>query len=140
MLPEKLFDPLPEPGDIVWCHFPERLGMPGPKPRPALVIALLKFADGTAGVRVAYGTSQKLSSLKSGEFAITPADAAAYELAGLSYPTKFDLRNTQDLPYTREWFRVPLAPAYGQTPKLGSLHAGLMRRVEAAFDATRTRR
>ena len=137
MRPAKPFEPLPEPGDIVYCRFPESLGKPGPKPRPALVIGLVKFADGSRGVRVAYGTSQKVDTLKSGEFAITSADVAAYELAGISYPTKLDLRNTQDLPYTEDWFRVPPAPAYGQTPKLGSLHVSLVRRLEAAFNAAR---
>lgn len=132
----KAFEPLPEPGDIVYCRFPQTLGNPGPKPRPALVIGLIKFPDGSPGVRVAYGTSQKVNSLKSGEFAMTSADGAAYELAGLSHSTKFDLRNTHDLPYTEEWFRVPPAPAHGQTPKLGSLHANLVRRAQAAFSAS----
>lgn len=134
------FEPLPEVGDIVYCRFPQTLGNPGPKPRPALVVSLIKFADGSPGVRVAYGTSQKMNSLKSGEFAITSADGAAYELAGLSHPTKFDLGNTQDLPYTTEWFRVPPKPAYGQTPKLGSLHASLVRRAQAAFRASQNRK
>jgi hypothetical protein len=133
----KPFAPLPEPGDIVYCRFPETLGTPRPKPRPALVIGLVDFADGSRGVRVAYGTSQKVTGLKSGEFAITPADVAAYELAGLSYPTKFDLRSTQDLAYTDEWFRVSPTRAYGATPKLGSLHASLFRRAEAALAASR---
>jgi hypothetical protein len=131
----KAFEPLPAPGDIVYCHFPQKKGKPGPKPRPALVIAIVQFDDGRHGVRVAYGTSQKVDELRSGEFSITPADRAAYQLSGLSFPTKFDTAQTQDLPYDEDWFRVPQAPRYGQTPKLGSLHASLYKRAKAAHDA-----
>ena len=127
--------PLPALGDIVYCRFPERAGKPGPKPRPALVIGYADFADRTKGVVVAYGTSQGTTRLHSGEFLISPTDGEAYRAAGLSYPTKFDLRQTQKLPYTDEWFRVPPTPPYGQTPKLGILHPSLMRRAEAAFAA-----
>jgi hypothetical protein len=131
----KQFEPLPAPGDIVYCRFPQTRGKPGPKPRPALVVATIQFADGVPGVRVAYGTSQKIDELRSGEFSITPADHAAYQLSGLSFPTKFDMRQTQDVPYDEDWFRVPQAPRYGQTPKLGSLHASLYKRAKAAHDA-----
>ena len=132
-----VFDPLPAPGDIVYCRFPETIGKPGPKPRPALVLGIVEFGDGTRGVRVAYGTSQKVDKLLAGEFSITPADGSAYELSGLSFPTKFDLKNTHDLPYDENWFRVPPAAQFGQTPKLGVLHASLYRRAAAANDAAR---
>ena len=131
----KAFAPLPAPGDIVYCRFPQTKGKPGPKPRPALVIAIVQFDDGARGVRVAYGTSQKADELRGGEFSITAEDRAAYRLSGLSFPTKFDMSSTQDLPYDEDWFRVPQAPQYGQTPKLGSLHASLYRRAKAAYDA-----
>ena len=50
--------PPPEPGDIVWCRFPQRpRDVPGPKPRPALVISVTEHQDGYA-IMVAYGTSQ----------------------------------------------------------------------------------
>ena len=50
--------PAPEPGDIVWCRFPERpRDKPGPKPRPALVLAVTQRSGGFE-VEVAYGTSQ----------------------------------------------------------------------------------
>ena len=130
-----VFEPLPAPGDIVYCRFPETRGKPGPKPRPAVVLAIVEFDDGTHGVRVAYGISQKVGALVGGEFSITPADGAAYRQSGLSFPTKFDLRNTHDLPYDDVWFRVPESPQFGQTPKLGSLHASLYRRAKAANDA-----
>jgi hypothetical protein len=127
--------PLPDLGDIVYCRFPQNLGKPGPKPRPALVIGIGEFADHTMAVVVAYGTSQKTNQLHSGEFLISPADGAAYQAAGLSYPTKFNLTLRATVPYTDEWFRVPSVPAFGQTPKMGFLHPRLMHRAQAAAAA-----
>lgn len=89
-------------------------------------------------VRVAYGTSQRNATLYRGEFSILRARSpAAFEAAGLSHDTKFDLRYALDLPYTTEWFSVPPAAPYGQTPKLGTLHPSLVRAVQAAFRATK---
>ena len=130
--------PAPEPGDIVWCRFPERpRDKPGPKPRPALVLEVTQRADGVE-VKVAYGTTQKLGRLKAGEFAIRKLDnAAAYTLAGLSYDTKFDLVKTLSLPWDTMFFAIPHDPKHGQIPKLGSLHSGMIKVVEAALRATR---
>jgi PemK-like, MazF-like toxin of type II toxin-antitoxin system len=129
---------LPEPGDIVWCRFPQRpRDVPGPKPRPALVVIITEHADG-AIITVAYGTSQKTDRLASGEFAIRKSEnKAAYEIAGLSYDTKFDLRNRAELPWNDTFFAVPPNPAHGQTPKLGSLHIGMERALKAAAQAIR---
>jgi len=126
----------PEPGDIVWCHFPQRpRDVPGPKPRPALVVAVTDYADGTT-VTVVYGSSQKVDRLAAGEFAIRKAEnKAAYEAAGLSYDTKFDLRNKVELPWNDSFFAVPPSPAHGRTPKLGSLHIGMTRALQAAAKA-----
>lgn len=128
----------PDPGDIVWCRFPQRpRDVPGPKPRPALVLAVTEHEDGIV-VTVAYGTSQKVQQLAAGEFAIRKAEnKAAYELAGLSYDTKFDLRNRVELPWNDTFFAVPSNPAHGQTPKLGSLHIGMERALKAAAKAIR---
>jgi len=124
----------PSPGDIVWCRFPQdRLSGPGPKPRPALVLRVGE-SDGHTVVEVAYGTSQ-VDALYAGEFAILPSDRNAYEAAGLSYPTKFNLGATFELDYNDEWFCVPAGAPHGQTPKLGVLHPSLVRRAKAAFDA-----
>lgn len=127
--------PAPAPGDIVWCRFPEHIGAPGPKPRPALVLGGDFSSARSCVIRVAYGTTKNIRDKFSGEFEITPEDGAAFELSGLSYPTKFDLKNTQTLPYTDEWFAVPPNPRHGVTPKLGTLHPSLMKRAEAAFRA-----
>ncbi len=126
--------PAPRPGDIVWCRFPvDKLSAPGPKPRPALVLRVGEDA-GHAVVEVAYGTSQKADALYAGEFAITPADGAAYEAAGLSDATKFILGETFELDYNGEWFAIAPGAPHGQTPKLGVLHPSLVRRARAAFD------
>ena len=65
----RLFAPR-EPGDIVYCRFPER-GLPGPapKPRPALVLTIGEL-NGNPHVAVAYGTSRNTDRLYSGEFLI----------------------------------------------------------------------
>ena len=132
---QRQFEPLPALGDIVYCRFPEVKNVPASKPRPALVMAIMEFDDGSPGVRVAYGTSKKTTELRAGEFAITPADGTAYTHSGLSYPTKFDLRSHEDLPYTDAWFLVPHGQPFGQSPKLGVLHPSLVRRAQAAFNA-----
>ena len=127
----------PAAGEIVWCHFPVGIN-PRPKPRPALILAVFDDDVPQFTVRVAYGTSQRATTLHRGEFAILrDHNPAAYEAAGLSYDTKFDLRQTLDLPYTTEWFKVPPTAAHGQTPKLGTLHPSLVRAVQAAFRASK---
>ncbi|MDR2186789.1 MAG: type II toxin-antitoxin system PemK/MazF family toxin [Azonexus sp.] len=126
----------PTAGEIVWCHFPDAI-QHKPKARPALVLTVFDDDTPQFTVSVAYGTSQRTTRLYRGEFAILRAsNPAAYAAAGLSYDTKFDLRQTFDLPYNSDWFAVPPAAPHGQTPKLGILHPSLMRAVQAAFRAT----
>ena len=80
-------------GDIVWCHFPDNIH-PKPKPRPGLIVSTKEDDEGMIFVSVAYGTSQKTDRLFSGEFRIAKSEQpSAYTSAGLSYDTKFDLRN-----------------------------------------------
>ena len=131
---------LPEPGDIVWCLFPEVPNIePGPKPRPAIVLSVERRGDGDQ-VSVVYGTSQHLMRLKTGEVAITQAkNPAAFKLAGLAYDTKFDFKVIVDLPWTDRYFKVPARNPHGNTPKLGTLHATILRAVEAAYRAASAR-
>lgn len=125
----------PAAGEIVWCHFPDTIS-PHPKPRPALILAVLDDAAPQFMVRVAYGTSKRTTTLYRGEFSILRnRNSAAFMVAGLSFDTKFDLRQALDLPYTTEWFSVPPAAPHGQTPKLGTLLPSLVRTVQAAFRA-----
>ena len=108
---------------------------PGRKPRPTLILRVFDDEAPVYRVLVAYGTSQKTRDLRSGEFRITPEDGEAYQLAGLSYSTKFNLALNLELPYTDTWFRPPPTAPFGQTPKLGVLHANLYRRAAAAWQA-----
>jgi len=93
--------------------------------------------EGETAVEVAFGTSQKTSRLYSGEFLIGLQDGDAFLAAGLSYPTKFNLAKSLELPYTSDWFAVAPGTPFGQTPKLGILHPSLMRRARSAFESRR---
>jgi hypothetical protein len=127
--------PEPTAGEIVWCHFPDDIN-PRPNPRPALILMVFDNAALPFAVRVAYGTSQRTTTLYRGEFSILRnLNPAVYETAGLSYDTKFNLKQALDLPYTTAWFSVPPTAPHGQTPKLGVLHPSLVRAVQAAFRA-----
>ena len=85
-------------------------------------------------VSVAYGTSQKTDRLYSGEFRITQSEhPAAYSSAGLSYDTKFNLKNILELPFNDAFFSVPPYAPHGQSPKLGTLHPSMVRIAAAAF-------
>jgi hypothetical protein len=128
--------PLPAAGDIVWCRFPHWPGRsPGPKPRPALVLKVTEREDG-AEVVVIYGTSQRVDRLSRGEFAITrTGHAAAFEAAGLSFDTKFDFGQAVALPWNDSFFAVPPGAPSGQKPRLGVLHASMMRAASAAYAA-----
>ena len=131
--------PLPEPGDIVFCRFPQVGALrPGPKSRPALVLQV-GFVEAEPYVHVAYGTSRKTDELYPGEFLMSPEDGQAFAASGLSLSTKFDLGKSVDLPYNETWFSVPPNARHGQTPGIGLLHPGLMRRAQAAFRAARAR-
>ena len=92
---------------------------------------------GETAVEVAFGTSQKTNRLYPGEFRIAPDDGDAFRTAGLSYPTKFDLWKSLELPYTAEWFAVAPGAPFGQNPKLGLLHPSLIRRARGALEARR---
>ena len=125
----------PTAGDIVWCHFPDDIH-PRPKPRPALILSVFDDASPQFQVSVVYGTSQRTTTLYQGEFSILRLrNLAAYEMAGLSYDTKFDLKQIVDLPYNSDWFSVPPSAPHGQNPKLGTLHPSLVKALLAAHKA-----
>ena len=131
----------PEPGDIVWCNFPENQSRqwPGPKARPALVISVEEFGDNTTVVHVVPGTSQGLDHLYAGEATITRLmNPAAYKQAGLTLDTKFQFASMMELDWSEPWFKAPPHRPHGNTPKLGTLHASLVRRFFAAHQAVNT--
>ena len=127
--------PAPVPGAIVWCHFPTReIRARGIKPRPGLILATGDSKEGVVMVKIAYGTSRKVTDLHRGEFAITPADGEAFLASGLSLATKFNLAESVELPYTEKWFSVPPNARHGQNPILGLLHASLYKRAAVAME------
>ena len=101
--------PEPTAGEIVWCHFPDNIN-PRPKPRPALILKVFDDEAPQFHVNVAYGTSQRTTTLYSGEFSfLRERNPTAYQTAGLSYDTKFNLKQAIDLPYNTDWFSLPPA-------------------------------
>jgi hypothetical protein len=101
------------------------------------VCDVTEHEDGCA-VTVAYGTSQGLQRLHKGEFAITrQGHPAAYTCAGLSFDTKFDLSQRVELPWNEDFFAVPARAPHGQHPKIGSLHASMMRAAQAAYQGSK---
>lgn len=92
-------------------------------------------------VTVAYGTSQQLTRLHTGEFAITKQGApAAFKAAGISFDTKFNVSQAVALPWGEEFFGVPPNAPHGQSPRLGSLHASVYRAAQAAHAAVQATR
>lgn len=127
----KAFNPLPAPGDILWCHFPRQIGEPGPKPRPALVLAV---SHSTHQVQVAYGTSQKTDRLYPGEFVMDPSDAG-FPASGLSFRTKFDLAHHEKIPFDSDWFKqAPGIYATSPLPKMGIVHPSYFKAAKKAND------
>jgi len=124
--------PRPKSGDIVQCRFPERVGVPGPKERPALVLQVEEAVDDAAGsvVIVAYATSRRTGMLFPGEFVVEPSTKT-----GLVKLTKFDLVNQRVLPFNDEWFSP--APGKGSKhPRRGRLDLmseSTKRRLHAAI-------
>jgi len=126
----------PTAGEIVWCHFSDNIH-PKPKPRPGIILSTKEDGEGHIFVSVAYGTSQKTDRLYSGEFRISKSEhPAAYASAGLSYDTKFDLRNVLELPFNDVYFSAAPHAPHGHIPKLGTLHPSMVRIAATAFAAT----
>jgi len=126
----KKFNPLPAPGDFVWCHFPEIIGKPGPKARPALVVAVSVIDH---AVEIAYGTSQKTDRIYPGEFLLDPSDAG-FDDSGLACATKFDLNNCVKLPFDSDWFALNMGVyASIPLPKIGVLHPSYVHAAHKAY-------
>jgi mRNA-degrading endonuclease toxin of MazEF toxin-antitoxin module len=126
----------PSTGDIVWCLFPEELGTPGPKPRPALIIAMGSDSKNKTVVTVVYGTTKKLDRLYPSEFKIEKNDGASFSLSGLAADTKFDFNHQVKLPYCSTWFGSAPRQLSVNQPKIGVLAPNLVARAKKAFDAS----
>jgi PemK-like, MazF-like toxin of type II toxin-antitoxin system len=127
----------PVVGDIVWCLFPEKIGKPGPKPRPALIIELGSDANNNPIVTVIYGTTQKLNRMYPSEFKIEKSDGASFALSGLAYDTKFDFNHQVKLPFCDTWFGVYTGKHIGNQPKIGVLAPNLVARAALAYRASK---
>lgn len=124
------FHPLPAPGDIVWCAFPQVVGQPGPKKRPALVA---RVSTATHEVAVVYGTSQKTHQLYPTEIVLDPADQG-FSDSGLSHRTKFDVATQVQLPFDSDWFAAAPGPQVNAPlPKMGILHPSYIPAIAAAL-------
>jgi mRNA-degrading endonuclease toxin of MazEF toxin-antitoxin module len=127
--------PRPRAGDIVQCRFPEeKVGTPGPKDRPALVVEVEEDPEDESAsiVRVAYGTSQDVENRYPGELTIRATDPKA----GLDRDTKFDLGNMARLPFDTEWFAASPNRRFGEHPKRATLNLQdqkLKRALQAAI-------
>ena len=124
----------PSTGDIVWCLFPESLGKPGPKPRPALVIGVGKDHKHDVIVTVVYGTTKKLDRLYPSEFKIEKKDGRSFTLSGLAYDTKFDFNHRIKLPFCSTWFGKAPGQISVKEPRLGVLAPNLVARAKKAFE------
>lgn len=80
----------PKPGDVVYCRFPcdegHRL------PHYGLVVSVEDSATRTTLIRVAYGTSQKVSPSGHLPSEFVVAEPVEMSYAGLHKPTRFDMR------------------------------------------------
>jgi len=117
-------------GSIVWTRFPEEVGKPGPKPRPALVLATGindKHKPPFATLQCAYGTSNlKLDNPVSKTHLIIQNIRALNQFR-LPQATRFDLGNIVWLPWSERFFE----PRQGAlTPKIGELDQHYIQKLE----------
>ena len=128
----RFWNPWPEAGDIVDCRFPEAIGTPGPKERPALVLQVEESTEDASGcaIVVAYATSQRTARIYPGEFVI-----AASSVSGLTADTKFDLTNRHLLPFDDKWFGSASGakPAHPRRGQLDLTNMDVKRRLHAAI-------
>ena len=99
---------LPRLHDIVWCRFPEDEPFePGPKVRPALVRGVkLDSTTNRGAVKVSYGTT-KLKWPRRSRLDLIIQNAAVLAEIGLPMATRFDLDETNTLPWCAEFFCIP---------------------------------
>lgn len=136
--------PLPLVGSLVWCHFPlvPNSMVPGPKERPALVTG---HVPNRHAIQVAFGTSSpaKVGKIYPGEFSVTKEFTDDFRQTKLSRTTKFDMGNTEILPYNTEWFKTaPPKPgqAHPTSPLLGSLPISYYPAATQAANVARARK
>lgn len=85
----------PKPGDVVYCRFPCDEGHR--MPHYGLVVSVEESATRTTIIRVAYGTSQKVSPSGHLPSEFVLAEPAEMKRAGLFKPTRFDMHRVVKL-------------------------------------------
>ena len=112
-----------EPGTVLSCLFPldETPHVPGPKARPALVLAVRSAR--IVEVFVAYGTGKRGG--RDNRVYLNVTDAESQRRSGLNRPTHFCLLRLRRLPLTQEFF----AFSSDHTPVLGHLPSELANKL-----------
>jgi hypothetical protein len=99
----------------------------------------IEEVTGATWVVAAMGTSQKVTNLISGEFAVLPEHGPAFTKSGLGLPTKFSFQRHKiaRMPYTSAWFDIPPERRARQAnPKIGKLDQPYYeKRIQAAAAA-----
>lgn len=120
----------PEYGSIVWTRFPEEVGKPGPKPRPALVLATGlndKHKPPYATLQVAYGTSNLKLDRPISKTHLIIQNVVSLNQMRLPQATRFDLDHIIWLPWSSRFFE----PRPGNlTPKIGELSQTYIQKLE----------
>ena len=91
----------PQAGAILFAYLPEEGSAQKSKPRPVVVLDSTE-RNGLIYLTVAKGTSQKTNEKFRGEFVVRNAEDLV--ACGLVKETKFQLRRTETLPFTNNWF------------------------------------
>jgi len=91
----------PSIGDVLWAYLPEEGSAERAKKRPVLVLDVER-SNGLVYVKVAKGTSQHMDAHYLGELRLSRE--SEWKAAGLSKPTKFQLKRLERLPMTNNWF------------------------------------
>lgn len=132
MLPEPFLpiEEAPEYGSIVWTRFPESVGKPGPKCRPALVLATGlndKHKPPFASLQVAYGTSKLKLDQPISKTHLIVQNIVALNQMRLPQATRFDLDHIIWLPWSSRFFE---ARKGNLTPKIGDLTPAYIQQLE----------
>lgn len=98
---------LPRIHSIVWCRLPDEHGNPGTSVRPALVRESKRDSkSGRSALRVSYGTTI-LDSNKCGQIDLIVQNASRLNELNLPMAVRFDLGQSNWLPWASEFFHPP---------------------------------
>ena len=117
---------------MTWYPLDEEPDKPGPKLRPCLIFRVAEPVPGCYLVEASYGTSQ-VKTRRSWEFLLGPRDGYVFRMSGLSYATKFDVKDLEVLWYNDLWFgKAPETPRIGTICVAGVPHSSIADRFKEA--------